>query len=151
VIVSELKQRISAATKDAMRARDKARVAALRLVNADIQRVEVDTRKVLTDDDVLGILNRMVKQRQDSLGQFEAAGREDLAEVERYEISVVREFMPEQLSDSEVDAAIDAAIAATGAASMKDMGALMANLRPRVQGRADMGAVSARVKARLAG
>jgi len=149
--VSELKQRISQATKDAMRARDKARVAALRLINADIQRVEVDTRKVLTDDDVLGILNRMVKQRQDSLAQFEAAGREDLAEVERYEISVVREFMPELLSEGELDAAIAAAIAATGAKSMKDMGSLMADLRPRVQGRADMGAVSARVKARLSG
>jgi uncharacterized protein YqeY len=151
VIVSELKQRISEATKDAMRARDKARVAALRLVNADIQRVEVDTRKVLTDDDVLGILNRMVKQRQDSLTQFEAAGREDLAAVERYEISVVREFMPEPLSEAELDAAIAAAIAATGAKSMKDMGSLMAELRPRVQGRADMGVVSARVKARLSG
>jgi len=149
--VSELKQRISEATKDAMRARDKARVAALRLINADIQRVEVDTRKVLTDNDVLGILNRMVKQRQDSLAQFEAAGREDLAQVERYEIAVVREFMPEPLSEGELDAAIEAAVAATGAKSMKDMGALMADLRPRVQGRADMGAVSARVKARLAG
>jgi uncharacterized protein YqeY len=151
VIVSELKQRISEATKDAMRARDKARVAALRLINADIQRVEVDTRKVLTDEDVLGILNRMVKQRQDSISQFEAAGREDLAAIERYEISVVREFMPEPLSEGDIDAAIAAAIAETGAASMKDMGALMANLRARVQGRADMGAVSARVKARLSG
>ena len=149
--MSELKQRISEATKDAMRARDKARVAALRLINADIQRVEVDTRKVLTDEDVLGILNRMVKQRQDSISQFEAAGREDLAAIERYEISVVREFMPEPLSEGDIDAAIAAAIAETGAASMKDMGALMANLRPRVQGRADMGAVSARVKARLSG
>ena len=149
--MSELKQRISEATKDAMRARDKARVAALRLINADIQRVEVDTRKVLTDEDVLGILNRMVKQRQDSISQFEAAGREDLAAIERYDISVVREFMPEPLSEGDIDAAIAAAIAETGAASMKDMGALMANLRPRVQGRADMGAVSARVKARLSG
>jgi hypothetical protein len=147
--VSELKQQISEATKDAMRARDKARVAALRLINADIQRLEVDTRKILSDDDVLGVLNRMLKQRQDSLQQYESAGREDLAEVERYEISVIRSFMPEPLSEAQLEAEIDAAIAATGASSMKDMGALMGVLRPRVQGRADMGALSARVKARL--
>lgn len=149
--MSELKQQISEATKDAMRARDKARVAALRLINADIQRLEVDTRKVLSDDDVLGVLNRMLKQRQDSLQQYESAGREDLAEVERYEIAVIRSFMPEPLSEAQLEAEIDAAIAATGASSMKDMGALMGVLRPRVQGRADMGALSARVKARLAG
>ena len=149
--MSELKQQISDATKDAMRARDKARVAALRLINADIQRLEVDTRKTLSDDDVLGVLNRMLKQRQDSLQQYESAGREDLAEVERYEITVIRGFMPEPLSEAALEAEIDAAIAATGASSMKDMGALMAVLRPRVQGRADMGALSARVKARLAG
>ena len=149
--MSELKQQISEATKDAMRARDKARVAALRLINADIQRLEVDTRKVLSDDDVLGVLNRMLKQRQDSLQQYESASREDLAEVERYEIAVIRSFMPEPLSEAQLEAEIDAAIAATGASSMKDMGALMGVLRPRVQGRADMGALSARVKARLSG
>jgi uncharacterized protein YqeY len=149
--VSELKQQISDATKDAMRARDKARVAALRLINADIQRLEVDTRKTLTDDDVLGVLNRMLKQRQDSVQQYESAGREDLAEVERYEIAVIRGFMPEPLSEAELDAEIEAAVAATGASSMKDMGALMGVLRPRVQGRADMGAVSAKVKKRLTG
>jgi len=149
--VSELKHQISEATNDAMRARDKARVAALRLIKADIQRLEVDTRKVLSDEDVLGVLNRMLKQRQDSLQQFEAAGREDLAEVERYEIAVIREYMPEPLSDAALEAEIEAAIAATGASSMKDMGALMGVLRPRVQGRADMGALSAWVKARLAG
>jgi len=149
--MSELKHQISEATNDAMRARDKARVAALRLIKADIQRLEVDTRKVLSDEDVLGVLNRMLKQRQDSLQQFEAAGREDLAEVERYEIAVIREYMPEPLSDAALEAEIEAAIAATGASSMKDMGALMGVLRPRVQGRADMGALSARVKARLAG
>jgi len=149
--VSDLKQQISEATKDAMRARDKARVAALRLINADIQRLEVDTRKTLTDDDVLGVLNRMLKQRQDSLQQYESAGREDLAEVERHEIAVIREFMPQPLSEAELDAEIDAALAAAGASSMKDMGAVMNVLRPRVQGRADMGSVSGKVKARLAG
>jgi len=148
--VSELKQQISDATKDAMRARDKARLGALRLINADIQRLEVDTRKVLTDDDVLGVMNRMLKQRQDSLQQFESAGREDLAAVERYEIAVIREYLPEPLSDAAIAAEIEAAVAATGASSMKDMGALMGVLRPRLQGRADMGAVSGLVKARLA-
>jgi hypothetical protein len=149
--VSDLKQQISEATKDAMRARDKARVAALRLINADIQRLEVDTRKTLTDDDVLGVLNRMLKQRQDSLQQYESAGREDLAAVERHEITVIRKFMPQPLSEAELDAEIDAAVAASGASSMKDMGAVMNVLRPRVQGRAEMGSVSAKVKARLAG
>lgn len=148
--MSELKQQISDATKDAMRARDKARLGALRLINADIQRLEVDTRKVLTDDDVLGVMNRMLKQRQDSLQQFESAGREDLAAVERYEIAVIREYLPEPLSDAAIAAEIEAAVAATGASSMKDMGALMGVLRPRLQGRADMGAVSGLVKARLA-
>jgi uncharacterized protein YqeY len=147
--VSDLKQQISEATKDAMRARDKARVAALRLINADIQRLEVDTRKALSDEDVLGVLNRMLKQRQDSLQQYEAAGREDLAATERYEIGVVRTFMPEPLADAELDAEIEAAIAATGASTLRDMGALMGALRPRIQGRADMGVASARVKARL--
>jgi len=149
--VSDLKQQISEATKDAMRARDKARVAALRLINADIQRLEVDTRKTLTDDDVLGVLNRMLKQRQDSLQQYESAGREDLAAVERHEITVIREFMPQPLTEAELDAEIEAAVAASGASSMKDMGAVMGVLRARVQGRADMGSVSAKVKARLAG
>jgi uncharacterized protein YqeY len=149
--LSALKESIGEATKDAMRARAKERLAALRLMNAEIKRVEVDTRKILSDDDILQILNRMLKQRQDSLQQYEAAGREDLAAVERQEIEVIREFMPAPLSDAELEAEINAAVTATGASSPKDMGALMNVLRPRVQGRADMGQVSARVKARLAG
>ncbi|MFU8817431.1 MAG: GatB/YqeY domain-containing protein [Pseudomonadales bacterium] len=147
--MSELKQQISAATTAAMKARDKARVAALRLVKSEIQRVEVDDRRELGDDDVIAILNRMLKQRQDSLAQFEAAGREDLAATERYEIGVVREFLPEPLSDDDIDRLIDGALAASGATSMRDMGKVMAELRPQLQGRADMGAVSARVKAKL--
>jgi uncharacterized protein len=147
--MSELKQQISAATTTAMKARDKPRVAALRLVNAEIKRVEVDERRELADADILVILNRMLKQRQDSLAQFEAAGREDLAATERYEIALIREFLPEPLSDDEIDRAIDAAVAASGAESMRDMGKVMAELRPKVQGRADMAAVSARVKSRL--
>lgn len=149
--MSALKETIGEATKDAMRARAKERLGALRLINAEIKRVEVDTRKILSDDDILQILNRMLKQRQDSLQQYEAAGREDLAAVERQEIGVIREFMPAPLSDADLEAEIDAAVTASGASSPKDMGAVMNVLRPRVQGRADMGQVSARVKARLSG
>lgn len=147
---SELKQQINAATTAAMKARDKERVATLRMVNAEIKRLEVDERRELADQDVLAVLNRMLKQRQDSLSQFEDAGREDLAATERYEIAIVREFLPEPLSDEDLSALIDTAIAASGAQSMRDMGKVMAELRPSIQGRADMGDVSARVKARLA-
>jgi uncharacterized protein len=146
---SDLKQRITAATTAAMKARDKARVATLRLLNAEIKRVEVDERRALSDDDVITVLNRMLKQRQDSLSQYQAAGRDDLAEQERYEIALVREFLPQPLGDTELDALIDAAIAASGAASVRDMGKVMAALKPKIHGRADMGAVSAKVKARL--
>ena len=148
--MSELKQQISAATTTAMKARDKARVAALRLINAEIKRVEVDERRELDDGDIIAILNRMQKQRQDSLAQFEAAGRDDLAATERLEIAIIREFLPQPLSDDEIDQAIAAAITASGAQSVRDMGKVMTDLRPRVQGRVDMAAVSARVKARLA-
>jgi hypothetical protein len=146
---SQLKQTIGAATHAAMRARDKARVAVMRLINADIKRVEVDERRELSDQDVVSILNRMLKQRQDSLSQFHNAGREDLAEQERFEIAIVREFLPEPLGDDELDGLIAAAVSATGAQSMRDMGKVMAMLRPQVEGRADMAVVSARVKARL--
>lgn len=146
---SDLKRRIGEATTAAMKARDKARVAALRLINADIQRVEVDERRTLIDEDVIAVLNRMLKQRQDSLGQYEAAGRDDLAAQERYEIAVVREFLPAPLDDAELDRLIDAAVAATGATTMRDMGKVMAELKPHIHGRADMGAVSGKVKARL--
>jgi uncharacterized protein len=148
--MSELKQQIGAATTAAMKARDKPRVAALRLMNAEIQRVEVDERRVLADADVIAILNRMQKQRQDSLGQFEAAGREDLAATERYELGLIREFLPAPLADEEIDQLIAAAVIASGAESVRDMGKVMNELRPRIQGRADMAAVSARVKSRLA-
>jgi hypothetical protein len=146
---SDLKQRIAAATRAAMKAREKTRLATLRLINAEIKRVEVDERRELADADVLGVLNRMLKQRQDSLSQFESAGRDDLAETERQEIAVIREFLPEPLDAAALDELIDAAIADTGAESMRDMGKVMGVLRPQVQGRADMADVSARVKARL--
>lgn len=143
--------RIQTATRTAMKARDKRLVAALRLVNAELKRVEVDERKALADADVITVLTRMVKQRNDSRSQYEAAGRTDLAEQEAFEIDVVRSFMPTPLSEAEVDALIDAAVAATGAAGMRDMGKVMGRLKGEVAGRADMGAVSAKVKARLSG
>lgn len=147
--MSDLKTQIEEATKDAMRARDKSRVAALRMVNSEIKRVEVDERKTLTDDDVLAILNRMLKQRHDSLSQFEQADREDLAAQERFEIELIKTFMPEPLSEAEVDAVIKRAIEQTGASSMKDMGQVMGLVKAEIATRADMAAVSGKVKARL--
>jgi uncharacterized protein YqeY len=149
--MSDLKDRIQTATRTAMKARDKRLVAALRLVNAELKRVEVDERKALADADVITVLTRMVKQRNDSRSQYEAAGRADLAEQEAFEIDVVRSFMPTPLSAAAVDALIDAAVAATGAAGMRDMGKVMERLKGEVAGRADMGAVSAKVKSRLSG
>ena len=149
--MSDLMDRIQTATRTAMKARDKRLVAALRLVNAELKRVEVDVRKALADADVITVLTRMVKQRNDSRSQYEAAGRTDLAEQEAFEIDVVRSFMPTPLSEAEVDALIDAAVAATGAAGMRDMGKVMGKLKGEVAGRADMGAVSAKVKSKLSG
>ena len=132
-----------------MKARDKSRVAVLRLVNAELKRVSVDERRELNDADVLAVLNRMLKQRNDAQSQFAAAGRNDLAEKEAYEIAVIVEFMPEPLGEAELDEQIRAAIASTGATSMRDMGKVMAALKEAVAGRADLAVVSARVKARL--
>lgn len=147
--MSELKTTIESAVKDAMRARDKARLATLRLVTAEFKRVEVDERIELDDARVLAILDKMLKQRTDSEAQFRAADRADLADQEAAEMVVIRDFMPAALSETEIDAAIDAAIAASGAESMRDMGKVMGILKPELQGRADMGAVSGRVKGRL--
>lgn len=146
---SALKQRILDAVKEAMRARDKARLAALRLITAEIKRIEVDERIEPDDARVLTILDRMIKQRNDSESQYRGAGRDDLADVEAAEIAVIREFMPAALSDADIAAHIDAAVAASGAEGMRDMGKVMALLKPQLQGRADMGAVSGLVKARL--
>jgi hypothetical protein len=148
-VSSELVSRIRDAVKDAMRARDKARLGTLRLVTAEIQRVEVDERVEVDDARALAILDKMVKQRLDSEAQYRAAGREDLADAEAAEIAVIREFLPAPLDDAELTALIDAAVAETGAEGMRDMGRVMGVLKPKVQGRADMGAVSARVKERL--
>jgi uncharacterized protein YqeY len=147
--MSGLVGRIQEATTTAMKARDKARVAVLRLINAELKRVSVDERRELDDADVLAVLNRMLKQRNDAQSQFAAAGRNDLAEREAYEIGVVTEFMPEPLGEAELDECIRAVIASTGATSMRDMGKVMAALKEAVAGRADLAVVSARVKARL--
>lgn len=147
--MAELQARILEETKVAMKARDKARVAALRLVNADIKRVEVDERRELSDEDILTILTRMLKQRRDSLNQFEQAGREDLASQERFEIEVIEAFMPAGLSEAEIDTIVDRVVADTGASEMKDMGRVMGAVKSEVAGRADMAVVSAKVKSRL--
>jgi uncharacterized protein len=147
--MSELSGRIGEATKAAMKDRDKSRLAALRLVNSEIKRLSVDERRELTDDDVIAVLNRMLKQRNDSERQFRAAGRVDLADQEAYEIGVIREFMPEPLNEAQLDELIRRAIETSGAASLRDMGKVMGVLRDAVQGRADLGVVSTRVKALL--
>lgn len=146
---SDLKQRLSAAVQAAMRARDTRRRDAIRLIQAEIQRFEVDRRSSADDERIQAILDRMTKQRRDAIAQYEAAGREELAERERAEIAVIAEFLPEPLGEAEIDTLISAAIADSGATSARDMGKVMALLKPRLQGRADLGAVSTRVKARL--
>ena len=147
--MSELKTRISDAVKAAMRAGEKTRLGTLRMMSAAIKQKEVDERRELSDADLLAILDKMVKQRRESLEQYEAAGRNELAAVEHAEIAIIAEFLPQPLSDAEIDALIDQAIHDSGAESVRDMGKVMAQVKPQAQGRADMGAVSARVKARL--
>ncbi|PSU30898.1 GatB/YqeY domain-containing protein [Photobacterium lutimaris] len=142
-------ERLKDEQKLAMKAKDKPRLGTIRLVMAAIKQREVDEKITLTDDDVLAVLTKMVKQRRDSVAQYEAANRQDLADVELAEITVLEEFMPQPLTDDEVAALLDEAIATTGAASMQDMGKLMGVLKPQVQGRADMGKVSQLVKAKL--
>jgi hypothetical protein len=137
--------------KTAMKAGDKRRLGAVRLILAAVKQREVDERKELTDPEVLAVLEKMLKQRRDSISQYEQAGRTDLAEQEAFEVGVIQGYMPAALGDAEIAALIEEAIAATGAKSMADMGKVMAIVKPKIQGRADMGAVSARVKQRLAG
>lgn len=148
--MSQLQLRIKKATETAMKARDKPRVAALRLIGAELKRVEVDERRSLEDQDVIAALTRMAKQRNDSLSHYVKAGRDDLAGQERFELELIASFLPEPLSEADIDAFIDAAIADLGASGMRDMGKVMGRLREEMQGRANMGAVSAKVKARLA-
>ncbi|MBP6583954.1 MAG: GatB/YqeY domain-containing protein [Chromatiaceae bacterium] len=144
-----LKQRLVEDMKTAMKAGEKRRLGVIRLINAAIKQREVDERIELDDIQVLAVLDKMLKQRRDSISQYEAAKREDLAEQERYEIGVCQEYLPTALTADEIAALIEAAIVASGAVSLKDMGKVMALLKPQVQGRADVGAVSALVKQRL--
>ncbi|MEN1941905.1 GatB/YqeY domain-containing protein [Luteimonas sp. MJ174] len=146
-----LKQRLTEDMKAAMKSGDKASLGVIRLVNAAIKQREVDERVELDDAQVLAAMEKMVKQRKDSVSQFEAADREDLAAIERAEIEVIQRYLPEKMGEAEVQAAIDAAIAETGAAGPADMGKLMGVLKPKLAGQADMGQVSALVKKSLAG
>ncbi|MEN8206712.1 MAG: GatB/YqeY domain-containing protein [Pseudomonadota bacterium] len=144
-----LKDRILQDVKDAMRARDKERLATIRLITAAIKQREVDERIELDDEQVLLVLDKMCKQRRESISQFEKAGRDDLIAQEVSELNIIQGYLPEQLGDDEIAALIDAAMVDTGASSIKDMGKVMGQLKPKLQGRADMGAVSALIKARL--
>ena len=144
-----LKARITTEMKTAMRAKDKPRLGTIRLIQAEIKRIEVDERIELDDTRVLAILDKMSKQRRDSLSQFKDAGRDDLAEQEQSELDVIAEFLPTALTEEELQVLIDQAVAASGAQAMSDMGKVMGILKPQVQGRADMGVVSKQIKARL--
>ncbi|MGY3858984.1 MULTISPECIES: GatB/YqeY domain-containing protein [Aeromonas] len=145
-----LKDQLKDQQKLAMLAKDKARLGTIRLLMAEIKQREIDTRVELNDEDILAVVTKMVKQRRDSISQFEAAGRQDLADKEFAEIQVLQEFLPQQLTADEVASLIEQAITESGAAVMGDMGKVMAVLKPKIQGRADVGAVSAQVKTRLA-
>jgi uncharacterized protein YqeY len=149
--MNDLKQRITEDMKTAMKGGDKPRLGAIRLILAALKQREVDERIVLDDTQVLHTLEKMLKQRRDSVTQYEAAKREDLAAQERFEIGVIEAYLPAQLTDAELDALIAQCITDSGATSPRDMGKVMALLKERAAGRADMGALSQRVKARLAG
>jgi hypothetical protein len=146
-----LRDQINNEVKDAMRSGDARRRDALRLLTAALKQKEVDDRKALTDSDVIAIIDKMIKQRRDSIAQFEKGNRPDLAEKEQFEISVLERYMPQALSEEAIEAAISAAIAESGAKAPADMGKVMGVLKPTLAGRADMAKVSARVKARLSG
>jgi uncharacterized protein len=146
-----LKTQITDAMKDAMRSKNKPRLAAIRLILADIKRIEVDERIEVDDQRVVSILDKMRKQRNDSISQFSAAGRDDLVAIEQGELEVIAEFLPAPLSENEVTAIVNKAIQDCVASGMQDMGKVMGVVKPQVQGRADMGAVSKQVKAALAG
>jgi len=137
--------------KTAMKARETERLAAIRLLLAAMKQKEVDERVVLSDADVVAVIEKMLKQRRDSISQFEAAGRMDLADKEKFEVSTLQAYMPQALSEAEVDGIVAAAIADTGAAGVKDMGKVMGVVKTQVAGRADIGKVSALIKAKLSG
>ena len=144
-----LKQQLKDAMKDAMRAKDKERLGAIRLILAEIKRIEVDERIEIEDARTLAVLDKMVKQRRDSITQYESAGRQELADVEIAEIAVIQDFLPTALTEAEIAELIAQAIADTGAESMRDMGKVMGIIKPKIQGRADAGAVSELIKKAL--
>ena len=144
-----LKQQITDDMKAAMRAKETARLGAIRLLLAAMKQREVDERIELSDADVIAIIEKMNKQRRDSISQYEAAGRQDLADVEKFEMTVLANYMPQQLGEAEITAAVAEAIAATGAAGPQDMGKVMAVVKPKLAGLADMGKVSALIKSQL--
>ena len=146
---STLKTRIQDDVKAAMRSKDKDRLGTLRLITAAIKQKEVDERIDMDDAAVIAVLEKMVKQRKDSISQYSQAGRDDLAAKEQTELDLIQTYLPEQMSEAELEAIIDKAVADSGAASMKDMGKLMAAVKPLVAGKADMGLVSKLVKAKL--
>jgi uncharacterized protein len=149
--MAALKDRITEEMKNAMRAGEKERLATIRLILSAIKQREVDERIQLDDTQVLAVVEKMVKQRKESIAQFEAGGRADLVAKEQAEMAILQTYLPTQMSDAEVDALIAEAVASTGAASIKDMGKVMAAVKAKAQGRADMGAVSARIKQKLSG
>jgi len=140
---------LKSAQKDAMRAKDKVRLGTIRMALAAVKQREIDERIELNDSDVLAILIKMVKQRKDAAGQFETAGRQDLVDTELAEIVILQDFLPKALSEEELDALIVQAMTESGASGMQDMGKVMALLKPKVQGRADMGQLSGKIKAKL--
>ncbi len=144
-----LKATINSAMKDAMRARDKTRLGTVRLILSELKRIEVDERIELDDARVLAVLDKMLKQRRDSISQFESAGRDDLAVIEAAEVSVIESFLPVALTEQEIQALLDSAVEESGAESVRDMGKVMAILKPQLQGRADVASVSQLVKQRL--
>jgi len=147
--MSDLLPQIKSDMKDAMRNKEKTRLSAIRMLLAAIKQIEVDQRIEITDIHILSILDKMIKQRRDSISQFEAAGRQELADIEKTEIETLQVYMPQPLTDEEISVLIDTAMAETGAESMRDMGKVMGILKPKLQGRADMGAVSGKIKEKL--
>ncbi|MGS0677204.1 GatB/YqeY domain-containing protein [uncultured Shewanella sp.] len=144
-LVDQLKDQM----KEAMRAKEKLRLGTIRMALAAVKQVEVDTRETLTNDQAIAVLTKMVKQRRDSIAQYEAAGRDELAQIEAEEILVLEKFLPQPLSEEEVIALVDASIVEMGASTMADMGKVMGALKPKVMGRADMAAIGAMIRAKL--
>jgi len=144
-----LKQRISEDMKAAMKAREAGRLSAIRLLHAAIRQKEIDERIELGDAEVLSVVDKLIKQRRDSIAQFRAAGRQDLADAENFELELLQAYLPAQLAEAEINAEVESAIGQTGASAARDMGKVMAVLKPKLAGRADMAKVSALVKARL--